>query len=106
MIRGVTGQIQMEIVDDPEELARFHADREQLEKNLAWFRAHSSEIYRKHRAKCICVAGQELFVADTSPEAVAMATQAHPEDHGWFIRYIPRENIARIYAYRRRMAAV
>jgi len=39
-----------------------------------------------------------LFVADTATEAVAKAKAAHPEDQGWFTRYIPKEKVARIYA--------
>jgi hypothetical protein len=43
----------------------------------------------------------------TDPEeAWAWATTAHPEDDGSFIRYIPREKVARIYANQRRVAAL
>jgi hypothetical protein len=101
MIHGSSSHIALESVTDPQELAALREERAQWERNLAWFREHAAEIYRGHRAKCICVAGQELFVADTSPEAVALAKQAHPDDRGWFVRYIPRENLPRIYAHRR-----
>jgi hypothetical protein len=60
-----------------------------------------SDIYGKHRGKCICIAGQEVFVADTPSEAIAQATAAHPDDEGWFTRYIPKEKVARIYAVQR-----
>jgi hypothetical protein len=55
-------------------------------------------VYAHYRGKCICVAGEELFVADTPEEAHALATAAHPEDDGSFVLYIPREKVARIYA--------
>jgi hypothetical protein len=37
-------------------------------------------------------------VGDTTSEAVAKATAAHPEDKGWFTQYIYKEKAARIYA--------
>jgi hypothetical protein len=52
-----------------------------------------SGIYTKHRGKCICSAGEQFFVGDTAKEAVARATAAHPNDEGWFMRYIPREKV-------------
>jgi hypothetical protein len=93
--------IVMEEVTDPEELAKARAQRERFDRNAAWLEAHAREIYSQHRGKYICIAGEELFVADTAEEALAQATTAHPEDDGRFIRYIPREKVARIYADRR-----
>lgn len=89
----------MEEVTDPEELAKARAQRERFDRNSAWLQAHVSEIYSRQRGKCICIAGEELFVADTPEEALALATTAHPEDDGSFLRYIPKEKIARIYAH-------
>jgi len=91
--------IVMEEVTDPVELAEAQAQREQFDCNSAWLEAHVSEVYSKHRGKCICIAGEELFVADTPREALAKATAAHPEDKGCFVRYIPKEKVPRIYAY-------
>lgn len=88
----------MEEVTDPEELAKAQAQRERFDRNAAWLQAHASEVYTRHRGKCICIAGEELFVADTPVEAMALAKAAHPEDDGFFLRYIPRERLARIYA--------
>jgi hypothetical protein len=88
----------MEEVTDPEELARARAQRERFDRNSAWLQAHTSEIYERYRGKCICIAGEELFVADTPAEALAQARTAHPEDDGFFLRYIPREKTTRIYA--------
>src|SRR5438445_6648325 len=90
--------IVMEVVTDPEELARARALHERFDRNAAWLQAHSAEVYPRYRGKCICIAGEELFVADTPEEALALATAAHPEDNGHFLRYIPRERVARIYA--------
>jgi len=89
----------MEEVTDPEELANIHARRARFERNAAWLQAHASEVYPHHRGKCICIADEELFVADTPEEAIALATAAHPEDDGRLLRYIPREKLARIYAH-------
>ena len=58
------------------------------------------EIYTQYRGKCICVAGEELFVADTPKEVPAQARKAHPEEQGSIlIGYIPREKVARIHAF-------
>ena len=73
--------------------------REQFDRNAAWVQAHASDIYSKHRGQCICIAGEELFVAATAKEALALATAAHPDDKGRFVHYIPKDKVARIYAY-------
>ncbi len=88
----------MEEVTDPEEVARARVQRKRFDRNWAWFQAHAAEVYSRYRGKCICIAGEELFVADTPEEALALATAAHPEDDGRFVHYIPREKVARIYA--------
>ncbi len=89
----------MEEMTDPEELAKARAQRKQFDRNTAWLQAHATEVYTRYRGKCICVAGEELFIADTPEEALAMAAAAHPEDHGSFLRYIPREKLDRVYAH-------
>jgi hypothetical protein len=86
-------------VRDAEEIARCQAQRERFRKNADWLQAHIPQVYSQHRGKYICVAGQELFVADTAPEVVSAARQAHPEDDGLLLRYIPREKMERIYAH-------
>lgn len=53
----------MEEVTDPEELAKAQRQRELFDRNSAWLQAHASEIYSKYRGKCICIAGEKLFVA-------------------------------------------
>ncbi|NOT57341.1 MAG: hypothetical protein HOP18_22285 [Deltaproteobacteria bacterium] len=89
----------MEEVTDPEEITKAQAQRERFDRNWAWFQAHVPEIYSQQRGKCICIAGEELFAADTPKEAIALATAAYPEDEGRFVHYIPREKVIRIYAY-------
>lgn len=91
--------IVMEEVPDPEELAKARAQDERFDRNSAWLQAHIPEVYSRYRGKCVVIAGQELFSADTPEEAWALASAAHPEDDGSFIRYIPREKVARIYAH-------
>jgi hypothetical protein len=97
---------EVEVVTDPEELARAHAQDERFERNWKWFEAHAPDIYRTHRGKCYCVAGQELFVADTPEEVLAQARSTHPDDDGFFIGRIPLEKAYRIYAHTRRLALV
>jgi hypothetical protein len=106
MIRVKQAPIVMEEVTDPKELAKAHEQDERFERNWAWFEAHAAEIYATRRGKCLCIAGQELFVADTPQEAVALAIAAHPEDDGRFTRYIPKERMYRVYAQRRRPEAL
>ncbi len=89
----------MEVVTDHAKLARSRAQWARFDRNAAWLQARAAEVYPRCRGKCICVAGEELFVADTAPQAVALARAAHPEDDGLFVRYIPAEKAVRIYAH-------
>lgn len=85
-------------VTDPVELAAARARRERFDRNWTWLKAHVPTVYEANRGKVICIAGEELFSADTAEEVLALATAAHPEDEGRFTLYIPREKRARIYA--------
>lgn len=96
----------MEEVTDPDDLARARAQRERFDKNAAWLQAHAAEVYTRYRGKCVVIAGEELFAAETPEEAWALAAAAHPEDDGSFIRYIPQEKVAWIYAHQRGVVAV
>jgi len=58
-------RITIEEVTDPAELAASRIRQARFARNLAWFEKHAGEIGAKHRGKCICIAGEELFVADT-----------------------------------------
>lgn len=93
-VNGIT----VEEVRDPESLALHRRQRDRFDQNVAWFRQHASGIYRNHRGRCIAVAGEELFVADTPDQARAQAKAAHPDDDGAFVRYIPQERMPRVYA--------
>jgi hypothetical protein len=89
--------ITMEEVTDPEELAQVRARDERFARNFAWLQRHTTEIYTQYRGKCICVAGEELFIAATPEETLAQARTGHPEEDGSIlIRYIPGEKLARI----------
>ena len=88
----------MKEVLDPVELAIARVQDERFERNWSWFEAHAQAIYSDFRGKCLCVAGQELFVADTVEEVLAQAKAAHPDDDGRLTRYIPKEKAHRIYA--------
>jgi hypothetical protein len=94
---------EMRVVTDPDELARARSQDVRFERNWKWFEAHAPEIYKTHRERCLCIAGEELFVADTPEEALAQARAAHPDDDGLFTRIIPLEKGPRIYANVRRV---
>ena len=93
-----THTLTLEEVTDPHELERARRQRERFNRNEAWLQAHIPEVYSQHRGGFICIAGEELFAADSALEAIALATQAHPEDDGWFTRYIPLKKMAGVYA--------
>ena len=90
--------IVMEEITDPVILAEAEARRERFDRNFGWFQAHVDAIFSQYRGKCICIAGQELFVANTALEAIALARAAHPDDDGRFTYCVPKEKAIRIYA--------
>ena len=83
--------VTMKVVTDPVEIAKARAQWEQSDRNFAWFRQHSKDIYERYRGKYICIAGAELFVADSALAAQALGKAAHPDDEGSLVEYIPRE---------------
>lgn len=93
-------------VTDPEELARAYAQRRRADRNAGWLQAHAAEVYSRHRGQHICVAGEEVFAAETAEAALAGARAAHPEDDGRILRCIPRDRVARIYANTRRVVSL
>ncbi len=99
MILAKSPPLVMVEVTDPNEIAKIKAQRERFRKNADWLQAHVPQVYAQHRGKYICVAGKELFVADTAPDVVALARTAHPEDDGLLLRYIPHEKLERVYAH-------
>lgn len=99
MIRAHSSPIEIIEVTDPIEIAAAQEQRKQFDRNSQWLEAHASEVFSKHRGRHICIAGQELFVANNVREAVQQARAAHPDDKGWFTSYIPVEKVPRIYAF-------
>jgi hypothetical protein len=91
--------ITIELVNDPERLEQARPRWQQFDTNWLWFKDRAPEVYRTHRGKHVCVAGQELFVADTAEEALRLARSSHPEDQGFFTLYIPLELVPRVYAH-------
>lgn len=106
MIVAASPRLAMVEISDSKETANIKAQRLRFRKNSDWLEAHVAEVYSRHRGKHICIAGQELFVADSAPQAVALARQAHPDDDGFLLRYIPREKLERIYAHPRTLEAM
>lgn len=98
--------IVMKEVTDEKELAEARARREKFDRNAAWLHNHAAEVYPKYRGKFICIAGEQLFVGESPQEAIKKAKKSHPEDDGWFVHYIPKQKLARIYANERRMVFV
>ena len=98
--------IVMSEVTDPVALAKLRVQNERADRNSAWLQTHVPEIYSKHRGRFICVAGEELFVADTVGEVMALAKAAHPEDDGAILRYILKEKKEMIYAASRALASL
>lgn len=97
MVIGKSSPIRMEEVSDPDVLARARVLRERADKNWAWLTEHTDEIYARHLGKCICVSEEQVFAADTSSEAVALAKAAHPDDVGRLILRVPKNKAVRIY---------
>src|SRR5262249_23992809 len=91
-------RIIMEEETEAGENAAARARRRRFDRNSVWLQAHEREVYSSYRGKRVVVAGEELFAADNTEDAWALADAPHPEDDGSFIRFIPREKMARIYA--------
>ena len=92
-------KVVMEEVTDPTELTKAQAQREHFNHNWEWFKGRATEIYERFRGQCVVIAGEEIFSASSAEEAWALAKSEHPEDDGSFVFYIPREKVARVYAY-------
>ena len=90
--------ITMEAENDPAIWAAAAARHAMFERNWAWLESNATDVY-SHRGKFICVAGQELFVGDSVDDVLGAANAVHPEDQGRVTRYIPLQNVPRIYAH-------
>jgi hypothetical protein len=102
---GPVPPVVMTIVTDPDEVGKAKRQHERMRRNSDWLEAHATEVYQ-HRGKHFCIAGQELFIADTAEQAWAIGEAAHPEDDGMFVRYIPEKRLPRIYAHRRTLVSL
>src|SRR5687768_15088925 len=98
MSNKLNGLASMETVDDPAQIQGHRVQLMRFKKNVDWLERNAAGVYRDYRGMCICVAGQELFVADTAEAAIALAQEAHPDDDGRFVHYIPKQKLPRIYA--------
>jgi hypothetical protein len=98
-IRNTPPVLMVTDVADLDEIARANAQDERFGRNLDWFQEHGDEIFALYRGRWVCIAGQELFAADTAWEAIALARAAHPEDDGRFTYRVPAEKAVRVYAH-------
>jgi len=98
-MRNVPPVMMVTEITDPDDLAAARLRRERSDCNAAWMQSHAGELFALYRGKCVCIAGQEAFAADTSREAVALAKTAHPDDDGRLIYRVPMRKAIRIYAY-------
>jgi hypothetical protein len=91
--------IEVSELTDPHEIELANRQREQFDRNSAWLQQHIAEVYRpENRGKIVCIAGEQAFFGNTTEEAVSQAKAAHPDDKGYFTRYIPRQRMIWIYA--------
>jgi len=92
--------IVLEVITDPVEIAKEREQSVAFHRNDSWLREHYAEVIPDARGRYLAVAGREAFIADTSSEAIALATSAHPDDQGMIIRYISPHRGPKIYANR------
>lgn len=91
-------RIEIELIDDPAEMAESQREAEQFKRNWEWLKANASEIYPRYRGKYICVAEQEVFASDDPEEAWQLAESAHPDDEGVFSLYLPLKRAPHLHA--------
>lgn len=96
-----TPQMIVEVVTDPDEIARAESQHAQFRRNAEWLDSHWKDLTPQAFGKFVAVAGQEAFIAATSAEGYVWARAAHPEDHGPLVEYVLPPNGPRIYANRR-----
>lgn len=86
---------------DPVELESARRRREQYDLNFAWFQERVVELGLTRFGRHVCIAGRQVFDADTAAAALAAARQAHPDDAGAFVYYFPTHRLPRVYAHPR-----
>ena len=91
--------IEVFVETDPVENENARMQRAQFDQNSDWLQSHIQDVYvPENRGKVVAIAGQTAYFGDTVEEAVAKAVAAHPQDKGYFTRYIPKHKLPRIYA--------
>jgi hypothetical protein len=86
---------------EPAETERRRSQMERAQRNGAWLQSHWAELLPHARGKFVAVAGEEGFIADTAEQAWEWTRQAHPEDDGCMVQFVPIDTNPRIYANRR-----
>ena len=71
---------------------------ERHEANAKWFNEHGAPFFETHRGQYIAVSMGLVFAGATRQEAERLAHAAHPDDEP-FVKYMPIDNLSRIYAY-------
>ena len=74
------------------------AHRDRARQNWEWLQAHWSELTSRAHGKFLAVAGQEAFVAESLPEALAWVRAMHPDDTGHIVEFVPPPAGPRIYS--------
>ncbi|VTU02739.1 Uncharacterized protein OS=Candidatus Entotheonella sp. TSY2 GN=ETSY2_51570 PE=4 SV=1 [Gemmataceae bacterium] len=84
----------------PAEQTEAAARRATYLANAAWASRHAALIGRTCAGRFVCIAGGELFVADTPAEAHALAGTAHPDEVGaTYSTRVPDQQRPKIYAH-------
>lgn len=58
MARNEARMVVEEVTNHDNENGAVRARREHFDRNSAWLQSHATEVYSRHRGKCICVAGE------------------------------------------------
>lgn len=75
----------------PEQIAKAFGPGSTFRNNVEWFESHASAIFEQHPDMQYCVAGRELFVAETRRRAIALAEAKHPGEKGFvYAPVLPR----------------
>lgn len=89
-------QVELSTAEQTEATAR----RATYLTNAGWAARHAADIGRTCAGRFVCIAGGELFVADTPAEAHALANKAHPDEVGaTYSMRVPDQQRPKIYAH-------
>jgi hypothetical protein len=99
-IGGKVPKLTVEFGPPPADPSKILARRERGRRNDRWIQAHWGDFLPHGFGKYVAVAGEEGFLADSAPEALALARQAHPEDDSVTVHYLNPHQGPKIYAHR------